>query len=613
MYVGEYAMDTFVLVKAGWAVSRAREVVERLSPTHVIVHRVEPTYYYLYTEAEALHCLSLYPPDASVFTAFDLHENQATPALDAFAFSEGRPDRNAVIVDEGRVVGFFDFLAARRVIRHDPSATPPPPSVQRHSLVTEFPEQAQYMQTVSLLVWLATESEDGVPLSVSLPTGTTVDIIVQPRRGFTLEGAGEGSILITSEDETPPLQFKLKASELGPGKVRVLAFHQGQPIGAVTLAPTVVPTTQPADDRRLSHEQPTGALTAHQPDLSLLILEDESGGKPTLTFRLTALDPRLGLYLKPFGKVQLRTGPLEYFTEFFKDIESLPLDTPQDRAVAERRLAAKGATLFEALVPEVLREQLWSLRLRIRSVQVQSEEHWIPWELCRLLGEEDGRVVDGPFMCEAFAMTRWLPGIGLKPALTLNKMALVVPKDSGLPFATSERDYMLSLANGGRQVDRISATYLDVSAALASGTYDGWHFTGHGGFRAPDPNRSAMVLEKQDELTPEDLGGVVKNLGLAQPLVFLNACQIGRGGLSLTDIGGWAAQFLRAGAAAFIGAHWSVYDKPAHDFAQELYNRLLAGIPVGKAVQEARLEIKPLGDPTWLAYTVFADPLATVQ
>ncbi len=54
---------------------------------------------------------------------------------------------------------------------------------------------------------------------------------------------------------------------------------------------------------------------------------------------------------------------------------------------------------------------------------------------------------------------------------------------------------------------------------------------------ALDPNRSAMLLENCEELTPEDLGGVVSNLGMARPLVFLNACQIGRSALSLTDIG----------------------------------------------------------------------------
>ena len=105
----------------------------------------------------------------------------------------------------------------------------------------------------------------------------------------------------------------------------------------------------------------------------------------------------------------------------------------------------------------------------------------------------------------------------------------------------------------------------------------------------------------------------MSNLGRAKPVVFFNACQIGRSALSLTDIGGWARQFLRAGAGAFIGAYWSIYDQPAYDFAQELYSRLLSSVPIGRAVQEARTTIKPAGDPTWLAYTVFADPLATVR
>src|SRR5439155_2195025 len=138
-----------------------------------------------------------------------------------------------------------------------------------------------------------------------------------------------------------------------------------------------------------------------------------------------------------------------------------------------------------------------------------------------------------------------------------------------------ERDYMMSLAVAGRHVTRVPARYLDVHSALASGEYDCWHFTGHGGYRSPDPNRSAMYLESMEPFTPEDISGVVTNLGEAQPLIFLNACQIGQGGMSLTDIGGWAKQFLFAGAGAFIGAYWSVYDQSACDFTRELYSRLL--------------------------------------
>ena len=323
--------------------------------------------------------------------------------------------------------------------------------------------------------------------------------------------------------------------------------------------------------------------------------------------------PVVGLNLKPFGSIRLRVDALQYFQEFFKDIETLPLSSSNDKVIAEQHLAAKGAALFTGLLPADLQLLLWSLRSRIQSVQVQSEEPWIPWELCKLCRQEDGRVVEGPFLCEGFALTRWLPGTTLKSALKLENLALVVPADSGLAFAANEQDYVLSLTNRRRRVKRIPATFLAVREALASGVYDGWHFSGHGGFRESDPNRSAIYLEQQETLTPEDLSGQVSGLGRAKPVVFFNACQIGRSAMSLTDIGGWARQFLYAGAGAFIGAYWSIYDRPAYDFARELYSRMLSCISIGRAVQEARTAIKPAGDPTWLAYTVFADPLATVR
>jgi len=53
-------------------------------------------------------------------------------------------------------------------------------------------------------------------------------------------------------------------------------------------------------------------------------------------------------------------------------------------------------------------------------------------------------------------------------------------------------------------------------------------------------------------------------------VVFINACQVGRSGMAMTGIGGWANRFVQAGAGAFIGAYWSVIDEPAFDFAKEV-------------------------------------------
>ena len=201
-----------------------------------------------------------------------------------------------------------------------------------------------------------------------------------------------------------------------------------------------------------------------------------------------------------------------------------------------------------------------------------------------------------------------------KTPLKLANMALVVPSDLGLPLASVERDAILELVRNGRKVTQIGANFFELQDALASGEYDAWHFTGHGAHRTLDPNKAVMLLEKKNQtFTPDNLAGKVRNLGRVRPIVFLNACQSGRSGMSLTGIGGWAREFLNAGAGAFIGTYWSVSDPSACKFAIAVYSRLLAGESVGKAIRGARTAIRDSGNPTWLAYTVFADPMAILD
>lgn len=621
MDLQQVAMTEFVLLQPGWPVEKSRQLIERLKPSHVIVHRSEARNdYYLLTAEEALNLLTKANNASSVGEALHLEERSTTIALEGSTDAESAPDQ-CVVLEDGQLAGFFDVTVPPQhvvsVKRGGESFVSSKPELVSRSLVAEVPEKVQIHVVFSLLVSLSASSmpEKGAALPVALPIGTTVDIVVQPRRGFVLvEGNGEGSLTVSSDDETLPLQFKLQGVDVGPGQIRVLTFHKGQPLGDIKLTVTVTEAPANTTMQRRGQEQTLAPVSVHQPDLQMWIQELEVAGKPAFIIRLTAQDPALELNLKPFGPIPLKLDALRYFQEFFEDIEDLPLSNSREKAIAEQRLAAKGSHLFESLLPEDLRLLLWKFRNRIQSIQVQSEEPWIPWELCKLFGpDENERIVEGPFLCEGFAIARWLPPTPFKPSLKLMNMAVVVPADSSLDFVPNERAYLLSLSAGKRQVSSVPATFLELRAALASGMYDSWHFSGHGSFADTDPNNSIMYLENREKFTPEDLSGVVSNLGVTKPLVFLNACQIGRSAMSLTGIGGWASKFLRAGAGAFIGSYWSIDDKSALDFAQAFYNRLLAGIPIGRAAQEARLVIKPTGDPTWLAYTVFAHPLAAVE
>ena len=634
--LADVASRSFVLVHADWTAARAVRALHRRSATHAIVHRQdgpEHGYWYLYPLDEALGRLAAAPPTTTVRDAFTLHERDATPARDAHVDAGTAPERT-VVTENGLITGFVDRTAApaagapptapappepvRRGTRRGPTAARPGAGAAERSLEAEFPDAVATGALEWLLVHIAAHAPTARGLGIDLPAGEALDILVQPRRGFTIEGTDRGTIVVPAEGDSDPLQFKLRALDAGPGLIRILAFHQGESLGMIELAPAIGEAARPAvrgrapAASRARKTQPLAPASPQVPDLAMFIEEREAGSGVQYLIRLTATDPGLELNLSPFGPFELKLDPGKFFADFFQEIEELPLDTEEQRDVAERRVAAKGAYLADALFPPPLREKLWQVRDRITSIVVQSEEPWIPWELCKLYGKEDGRMVDGPFLSEAYAITRWVPGIGFKRPIALRNIALVVPGDSGLPLAAEERKHLLSLAKGGRKVTEIAPSFGDVQDAFIAGTYDGWHFSGHGVARDANPDRSSIILTGEERFTPEDLSGQAANMGIPKPFVFINACQVGRAGMALTGIGGWARRFLSAGASVFVGAYWSVYDEPAYGFAKELYARLLSGSAVGESVRDARKAIRAKGDPTWLAYTVFADPLATV-
>ena len=61
-----------------------------------------------------------------------------------------------------------------------------------------------------------------------------------------------------------------------------------------------------------------------------------------------------------------------------------------------------------------------------------------------------------------------------------------------------------------------------------------------------------------------------------------------------------------------LAAQRQAGDGPAKTFALSLYDYLLSGDTVAEAVRKARLTARQQGDPTWLAYSVYAHPNARV-
>lgn len=629
MRARELMRKDFRLLEAAWPIDRAVAVLQQLRSELAVIRRLDAgaPLYYVYSRSGLLERLRplLTSGPIDVRQALNLRETQAVPTArpeSALAPFSGP----MVVVDDRGPVGVISPTSRTRGfdgprgLKSAPSANDAggTPAVLTRHLVAELPETIVSGATASLVVSLAVDAPAGASAApLARTVGTKIDVVVKAVTGFTLMGSGDGQLVVQDPQPDLPIQFRVKAGAVGTGTLKVYGFCDGVALVGLTLTASIVAEQAPpgAGDLRESVRVDAAPRSSSLPDLSLYIFESNQ----ELSFRLQSADGKF--HMKEFGPVQLRNDPGQHFQNFFRDIEGMPLETAEQRKTAQRRLEAKGANLFDLALPNDLKVLLWDLRERITTVQVTSDEPWIPWEVCRLKGRSAGRIVEGKFFAEAFAITRWLYGVGAPRQITMDNLAVVVPEDSQLPKATAEKSYLLSLHKGARQAQEVPATYLAVTEAMARGEFDVWHFSCHG--RADltgDGNQSAIELADREVLKPEDVIGAVENVLAPSPFVFLNACQSARGGVSLTGIGGWAQRFLRPGptdlpASAFVGTYWAVYDDAAFAFAEALYDGLLRGLPIGEAVRAARVVIhkRDSDDPTWLAYTVYADPHATVR
>jgi hypothetical protein len=609
--------ESFLLLDGARTVEQARRLIGVATPRYLVV------------EVEgARHVLAARDFEARVEAAAPSGSLRESGLLAGSAAAAVRtlaeaptcdPEAPVLVEDRGVLVGVLArrqggrpglLLLDRPRWAGDPGADPADASARYVSAM--LPESVFAGEGVLLAVQLGSRES---PLPVAVPDGATVTVVVHACDGLAVEGAGTASLRVPEDGTAARAEFWLRAGPPGAGTVRVFAFHDGGLLGTLDLHPAILPRPGvPARDLPPRHLVQVAALDAAATpgaDLMLLIFEEKAAGKPVLRIRVAARDPSLKLNFREFGPVALRLPPMEYFHAFFADIKAV--EEHSDPEVARRKLEMRGALLFENLFPEPLQALLWELRERVTSLEIHSEEAWIPWELCRLTGRENENVRSGPFFCEAFEITRWIPGIARQPRLTLNHLAVVAPGASGLSSVADEVGFLRSQEADGRRVREVPARYMDVWEALASGEFDGFHFCGHGFAARRDAGRAAIALEEGERLRAEEICGELRNLGRSQPLIFLNACHGARGGASLVDTGGWARGFLRTGAGAFVGAYWTVDDRSAADFARAFYREVRAGRTLGAAVRAARLEIRSDDDATWLAYTVYCDPHAAIR
>ncbi len=448
--------------------------------------------------------------------------------------------------------------------------------------------------------------------------------------GFDNLGTHVQTLGIGPERGPTEVEFELRPHTVGRTYITVHCLQKGTPLG--TLSTQVeVSEHMPAQvqQRTVEARRLTLDSASESPDLTLFVNYDISQAQPRLLLNLYC-DSRLSQSYPP---LTLRSDPQTYYDSMYRrlsditDLFDLKKTDAQAMESMQQAVRKLGHSLWNDLIPQALQERyaLERAEWHAKSFLVITDEPFIPWELIWPYGYQGETWEDEIPWCLSMRMTRWLhrdqEGSGLQGPptnLELDRFAFVGPTQTNLSAVSSEGADLKSLMQKAGVSDASPQfnTLEQVTSLLESGEYDWFHLASHGEFTAEEPDRdSVLLLEGNQRFTPNSLIGpqVQGHLFRQRPGFVLNACHTGRQGFALTQLGGWVNRLVGSGAGLFMGPLWTVTDESAKRFAKHFYALLLEGDTVAQALHGAREVIRQTGDPTWLAYSVYAHPNARLK
>lgn len=308
---------------------------------------------------------------------------------------------------------------------------------------------------------------------------------------------------------------------------------------------------------------------------------------------------------------------------------------------------ALAVTLFELLVPNRLKEHAPEGRDIVLLLDSKAASY--PWELMQDGGATINTTRDGAdpyrlrlalraglirqFQTETFRES--VTNVTANSALVVGDPQSDPSKFPELLGAQREASAVAdALSDGGYDVTALFRPRPGAGTivqALFARSYKILHLAGHGVFdydmpltpeqqrrakqgEAIEPRRvSGMVIGNAAFLTAAE----IEQMRQVPEVVFVNCCHLGRMGgeddppmLNRNRLAaGLAEQLIRIGVKVVVAAGWSVDDGAAELFARTFYAQLLAGVPFGRAVLQARRATArefPQSN-TWGAYQCYGD------
>lgn len=463
--------------------------------------------------------------------------------------------------------------------------------------------------------------ETGVDLSA--PEGSRVEVELLMSSHFLVLGSPTCFFVLTDapRQELPPFRARcVDPSDWDDDAPAITAifYVDGRPCGRVGRLIEVVnaPTgKRPTGDVEASIEIGSNGLAPADLTITVVATPENDGrhywcsiSTPHLERYRTRVTDRWHL---PQVTSDLVAGYMHAFTA---------PNTGAAQLTAE--LSGAGIKFFEA-APRLFRQVIWELidaQIDFRSIAIVSDEPYIPWELMIPNRVNGGRHEDRekPLGVE-FDVGRWTDRRIIAPPrdITLLDSHVVAPtyrSEMALEKAGAEAAMVIAHYPG----DVVSpADFETVAWTLGTVGRSLIHFVCHGDDEG-GPVQS-LHLECGAKLTSSSIlrvQGIAKLFASRRPVVFLNACEVGRGSPALVGPNGFASSFIRLGAAAVIAPLWSVEDADAHEVAREFYGKMKANpdLPLSRIVAGIRAKAYDgQGTDTYAAYCFYGDPCATAN
>jgi class 3 adenylate cyclase/CHAT domain-containing protein/tetratricopeptide (TPR) repeat protein len=279
-----------------------------------------------------------------------------------------------------------------------------------------------------------------------------------------------------------------------------------------------------------------------------------------------------------------------------------------------RNLEMLGRELFKELFPGGIAQRIVQSQDDFLLLVLDPRCVHIPWELAH-----DGT----DFLCCRFSLGRRArtpqATTGLRRRAPVHQLKILTLSNptGDLAAATKETENLLKAYGDDQRVwfEHLNGHAIS-SESLKSrlSGFDIIHYSGHADFFPDEPDKSRWVLHN-GFLTARDLEILTQEKRPGPLLVFSNACHSGATDAWSDRPIGWsyglANAFLLAGATHYIGTIAELLDDGGRIFATAFYRRIIAGLPVGKAIQEARLEVRGsdgTSDLSWAQYVLYGDP-----